>query len=269
MSSRKWYPLNRFAQYRQPPPDSTVECGKIGSLKEARARLDYFRFRAHVDPRKADIRFNYTAFAAWKADNALLLEQWTDAFEDWKAEKNGAMTAQEEGAARSLGILGCMYYISLHIVRSHVDDQTAWDVFNPQFDEAVGLAEEMLMISASSIDMEIIVHLYGIASRCRDPFIRRRAIEVIKGCAKQEGLWTSWNAGFTARVAERVVEIEEEGLGDVKSSEDVPAGARILNVQPNFEKEGGRAKLKYTRMMSENCPYGDWERTWVEETVEL
>lgn len=269
MSGRKWYSLKKFAQYRRLPRSSAVgERVKIGSLNEARDELDHLRLRAHLDSRKVDVRLNSAAFAAWKAENALLLQQWADAFEDWKTEKNGCMTAQEEIAVRSLGILGCMCYISLHIVRTHIDDQTAWDAFNPQFDEAVSLAEEMLTLSVVSLDMEIIVHLYGIASRCRDPRIRRRAIEVIKCYAKQEGLWNSWNAALTARVAERVVQIEEEGLGEVRSSQDVPAWARILNVQPNFEKEGRRAKLKYTRMMSENCPYGDWGRTWVEEIVE-
>lgn len=69
---------------------------------------------------------------------------------------------------------------------------------------------------------------------------------------------------MTSKVAQRVVEIEEAGLVDVKSCEDVPDWARISNVSPLFDPVGRKATLTYSRPESAH----DNIRQTVEEVIE-
>lgn len=138
--------------------------------------------------------------------------------------------------------------MSLRINRSPLDDQTVWDEFRPLYEKIVDLAEEIIGPSAGiprfTLDMGLIGPLYEVIARCRDPFIRRRALLLLKSAHMQEGVW---NSTLTATVAERVVQIEEEGLGEVKCCADIPDWARISDVSPVFDPVARKAILSYMR----------------------
>ena len=95
-----------------------------------------------------------------------------------------------------------------------------------------------------SYDMRIVGPLYGLAHHCRDPSIRRKAVALLKSCNRREGIWDSM---LTATVAEKVIEIEEEGLGTVLSCNDVPDWARITTVQIEWDLEGKVGRCWYER----------------------
>jgi hypothetical protein len=103
--------------------------------------------------------------------------------------------------------------------------------------------------------------IFQISCRCRDPVVRRRAISILAKCGRIEGIWHAFS---TSKVAQRVLDIEEAGLPNVKSCEDVPDWARISNVSPVCNPIERRATLTYTRPRSEHDP------TWqtVEEVIE-
>lgn len=60
-----------------------------------------------------------------------------------------------------------------------------------------------------------------------------------------------WDAFLTAKVAQRIVDIEEAGLPNVRSCEDVPAWNRISEASPTFDSIERRVALIYSRFMSE------------------
>jgi hypothetical protein len=60
-----------------------------------------------------------------------------------------------------------------------------------------------------SLDTGIILPLYVVATKCRHPTNRRRSIALLKSTPRQEGVLDSL---LTGRVAERLAEIEEEGV---------------------------------------------------------
>jgi hypothetical protein len=62
-----------------------------------------------------------------------------------------------------------------------------------------------------NLDIALVVPLYFVAGKCRDARLRRKAIELLRRSERQEGVSNSLMA---ARVAERLVEMEEEGLLD-------------------------------------------------------
>ncbi|KAN0119295.1 hypothetical protein V8E51_001503 [Hyaloscypha variabilis] len=115
-------------------------------------------------------------------------------------------------------------------------NESAWDTQLPSFKEILILCKAVISNSgekprkgpyslvglpraspkrpvwrdAFTFEMGIIPPLYFTAIKCRDPTVRREAIRLL-GLARprKEGLWDARNL---ASIAERVVEIEEEGL---------------------------------------------------------
>ncbi len=187
-----------------------------------------------------------------------LVEQWSSALDALLLARSQDMTPLELKGASVLKIQKLIGFAILHTHRSGNDDQTLWDPLCPMFEQVVNLAAEVLdldtEINNSSpsetrtpsflFDMEIVGPLYHVASRCRDPVIRRKAIALLKASSRDEGLWNSF---LTAKVAERGMQVEEEGLGTVKCCADVPDWARISHVKPVFDPIGRKVTLKYSR----------------------
>ncbi|KAL2263661.1 hypothetical protein VTK26DRAFT_5823 [Humicola hyalothermophila] len=60
-----------------------------------------------------------------------------------------------------------------------------------------------------SADLGIVPPLYVVATKCREPTIRRQAIQLLRSSARREGMWDS---ELTARIGMWIAEVEEEGL---------------------------------------------------------
>jgi hypothetical protein len=142
--------------------------------------------------------------------------------------------------------------------RTAIEDQSLWDHCDPVFAEIVELAESVVSsLSASAtadgtlrlftLDRGIVGPLYDTARRCRHPQIRRKAISLLYRNPWQEGMWDSVLA---ARVAERVMEMEEEGLGQPMSSAEIHDHHRLDAAVPSFEMMRRRATVRYSRCQS-------------------
>jgi hypothetical protein len=57
-----------------------------------------------------------------------------------------------------------------------------------------------------SADMGIVPPLFMVATKCRDPTLRRQAIQLLKSSARREGMWDS---NMAARISEWVMTLEE------------------------------------------------------------
>lgn len=72
-----------------------------------------------------------------------------------------------------------------------------------------------------SMDLGIVAPLYVVATKCRQPVLRRQAIELLSGSSRREGMWDS---DLTARVGQWVMALEENepsahsGYGENASS---------------------------------------------------
>ncbi|KAH6682480.1 hypothetical protein B0J14DRAFT_573682 [Halenospora varia] len=134
-------------------------------------------------------------------------------------------------------------------------DETVWDAFLPEYESMLGHAEAIFELSRSNtssqagvgedqpiftLDTSILFPLYFIAVKCRQSTIRRRAIALLNSEMRREGLWSS---KIMALVAERVVEIEEQGQ---TSMEDlIGREKRIRGLQVTFETGERRAELVF------------------------
>jgi hypothetical protein len=198
-----------------------------------------------------------------------LLRSWSAAFDAYVEENETHATVKEREGVKLLKIKRCLAILSFQPKRTEIDDQIAWDPFTPMYSEIITLASTFVRgpplspLSSNktfTMDSGVIGPLYDVAASCRDPILRRQAIFLLKTLSRQEG---AWDSDLAARVAERVIAIEEEGLSGVRSCADVADWARI-RVEPRFDPEGRRAVLKYRRLES---PCGT-VRKMIEEVIE-
>lgn len=187
----------------------------------------------------------------------VILQRWSCAFEAFLLKVSATMDSK---ALQGAAVLKINHRLSsLHIKsnkQNRLQSPNSWDPLRRECEEIVDLATSVvkLHINSSSnsssksplffMDMNIVGPLFSIAHRCRDPIIRRRAIALLYSAPRQEGLWHSV---ITARVAEKIMNVEEAGLGEVKSSEDVPEEKRISDLDVQFNLQGRKGYLKYSR----------------------
>ncbi|KAL9626037.1 MAG: hypothetical protein Q9164_007958 [Protoblastenia rupestris] len=88
--------------------------------------------------------------------------------------------------------------------------------------------------------MGIIAPLYFTVSSCRDPILRRRAVRLLENLPRQEG---TWNAVTAAQVGAWVIAVEEEGLGEVTSADNVPTSSRVQRFDAEVLVDEKRIKL--------------------------
>lgn len=197
-------------------------------------------------------------------------EKWSAALHAFIRARGDAITDNERRGVQVLLLLQDYTSTSVLVARTMVDEQTNWDVFIPTFETVVCRAEELVRLDLGSttgrptfcIDMNFVGPLFEVSCRCRDPLIRRRAISVLRTCGRTEGLW---NAFLAAKVAQRVVEIEEMGLPvPVRTAEDIPDSCRLSDIYPTFDPVGRKATLTYSRRGSGRGV----SRDTVEEVIE-
>ena len=191
---------------------------------------------------------------------SIVVRKWLAAFQAFLQKKGGSLDNKSLQAARTLQISQSFMMIYLEMNTFDVlTGETVWDKFIFRFEHIVDLGA--LIVNATpgdqisqkpgpefSLDMNIVAPLYAVAHRCRDPVVRRKAIALLYASPRQEGIWDSI---LTARVAERLMGIEEDGLGTVTCAADVPEWARISNVDVKFDSQGRLGTVSYSSKRSQ------------------
>jgi len=112
---------------------------------------------------------------------------------------------------------------------NHADAEETWDQFEQDFNTIVTLAEALLEdlyitdtscqgIPSFSFHLGILSPLFLTSVRCRDPIIRRRAVNILSGSRRCEGIWNSYLA---ATVAGQVIHAEEQNVWHVQSAPEI------------------------------------------------
>lgn len=205
---------------------------------------------------------------------ARFFESWELAFSDMLARERPNMSANDRKAA--------MILKAHHIVGeilSNVDlaeGELGWDAFHGKFEAIVDLAAAVLedtarsdasiiearwkqsgvFISSTSATLSfslgIVDPLYEVVARCRDPMLRRRALDLLATHPRQECIWSSWSAW---KVGKFLIHLEEEGSGKPPTQpSDIPAERRVSEAWLDFKEktgdadaDGKRPKIGYRR----------------------
>lgn len=127
----------------------------------------------------------------------------------------------------------------------HHEDPMEWDESKLSLSEVAYCQSLSPLKKLFSLDLGIIAPLYILISRCRDPAIRRRGLQLLASCNRREGIWDST---LTARVAERIIAIEEDGatFHPVLYASQIPEQSRVRDLTTKFgvDRQG---LIRYTK----------------------
>lgn len=164
-----------------------------------------------------------------------LLERWEAAFSNFLLHGTN-MTSRDHSGVKLLKIHHAASYIILFC--APIFSQRINDQFLPQFERIVSFAKSLLKpadgtlprecgLQSVWVEMGIITPLFLTGWKCRDPLLRREATKLLSG-PRQEGTWDSIAA---ARIAERIIALEEAGLPQILVAKDVPETSRIYDIK--------------------------------------
>ncbi|KAM3513154.1 hypothetical protein MY11210_003179 [Beauveria gryllotalpidicola] len=192
---------------------------------------------------------SYVLPAAWKKYGMGLkdrLTAWSDAFEPILASRfHPNMPYIERAGIAALK----MFQVNANIIflMLFCDNEVQFDSFMPHFKMIVDLGWEVVSADESrfaaerhaqtpsrphyghgtkgafkagkygagrlkpsfSADLGIVPPLFVVATKCRDPWLRRQAIQLLKSSARREGMWDS---ELTSNIATWVMQLEEQGV---------------------------------------------------------
>lgn len=95
-----------------------------------------------------------------------------------------------------------------------------------------------------------VMPLHMVAARCRNPRLRRRAVQLLLNCPRREGIWDAQLAG---RIVSQTIEMEEQAMGlSPDGGDNVPADRRIREVKLDFQGER-TAAVRFVTV-------GDWKQ---------
>ena len=191
--------------------------------------------------------------------------KWASAFQGFLDRYSATLGPAALQGAAVLKISRYVTELNLECLKMRLRGcQTSWDQHRSICEDIVDLATTIVRMQSFtnsstqpstrapvfSLDVGIVCPLYMVVFQCRDPIIRRRSIALLYSAPRQEGFWNSIN---TARVCEKIMLVEEAGLGEVKCAEDIPNSNRINEVDVRFDMQGRKAYLTLNRRL-ENAP---------------
>lgn len=212
------------------------------------------------------------------------LERWNRAFELYSCATNETdcielANPMEKRARNLLRMHKTMTKIlvttsTTYPTVSNEPDELLWDKFQLEFEAVVRWAFEIIDIppnfrrggrkaASFTLDNEILQPLFLVATKCRHRSIRNEAIQLLKQADRQEGLW---NSLLSARVAERVRDIEEAGLSE--GMEIVPESKRLRNITMKFEFDGCHGRRAWLAYLSPSTyDGGEWIQLYQGDTA--
>jgi hypothetical protein len=165
-------------------------------------------------------------------------DSWIEAFDEFrKTVYSNSLNSTDKRAFALLELHKRYLYINIAALNQpNREDASMWDLWTDQFREMVDFAVEAGGLDVADAQVEqqpqfymeigILPALFFLSTKCRDPEVRRRGIGIMANNHIQEGIW---NSGMAAKVARRVMTMEE-GEFAVKSSNDVNDMARVRRI---------------------------------------
>ncbi|KAM0411281.1 hypothetical protein ACHAPD_009483 [Fusarium lateritium] len=201
--------------------------------------------------------------------HSVKVTRWGELFDALLLKQTNCGTPPTDTEIRTIALLQLHRKYSEINVAKYIHgqgDPCFWDNFTTKFSEiidyaatAAGLDQDYAKRNWDTdsspkayfhIDLGFTSVLISVIARCRDPFVRRKALAVMLACRVQEG---AFNGSQSARVAARVMELEEMRSGkEVKCSSDIPHEARVRTIRVHLQRSED-AKMRVVYKFSQGC----------------
>lgn len=184
------------------------------------------------------------------ATNAKDIADLTDDVENWLVKLNAFV--KEHQSRDDINFIRAYVFLKIYHLSTFIllratnqPGETSFDAYDEGFKQVIAHCQHYQELTRHpkadgtkkttfGFDLGVIPPLYIAASRCRDPSIRRDAIGILRSLRHREGIWDSM---ISEQIAEHIMAIEEAGLTNIRTSNDVPEWNRIrlLNAKPEFK----------------------------------
>lgn len=180
-----------------------------------------------------------------------LLAQWLLAFNSYNPQPGGM---HEKEFLRRECLLLRAHHRAASIMAESLPSSTSEMVFDDHLDNFKALLKETsaaaIPPTAPSISFHfgfslgLIPPLFLIATRCREPLLRKEAVAILRSTHRSEGCWDSCSA---ALIAEHVINIEERGLTVIQSAADITTFSRLRLVGAEVDYPNQQLVLRVAR----------------------
>ena len=178
---------------------------------------------------------------AREAEAREFLSQWKTAFDGFRP-KPGGLREKEFLRTESLLLRAHHHALSIMVTCLGSNSEMVFDDYVETFKILLDECSAAAIPPSSSttfhfgFSLGLIPPLFLLATRCRDPIVRKSAISVLKSLHRSEGQWDSCSA---AQIAEYIINIEERGLTVIHSVSDVPSFSRVrlLGAQVDYPNQ--------------------------------
>lgn len=178
-----------------------------------------------------------------------ILRQWKEALDssDFSTEPPTLQICTRK-------LLELYYHASTVIAETYgAKFESAFDNHTDRFQAIVDLAENVTEAWKKesqefnllfSFDLGITPPMFLVASRCRHPLIRRRAVDLMLHSPFYHGAWQDRYSGLCGQ---RIIEIEEENTGILVDHINVPENRRVRKISADLQEEGSQIMMQFTR----------------------
>ncbi|KAM0722282.1 hypothetical protein Q7P37_001723 [Cladosporium fusiforme] len=237
------------------------------SLRDARVALEKVINRLAIFFLDLDLNDNFYDLVCSNAEKFLSfapwLKAWEEAFTKLLTERKDIMTPNERKGAMVLKAHHLVCEILSNVDLS--EGELGWDKFHSEFTAILDLAKAVLEDGPQPdtrqsspktelcFSLGIVDPLYEVCARCRDPALRRRALDLLARHPRQDCMWSSWSAW---KVGKYLMQLEEEtGTSPPLEAGDIKAADRVSEAWVDFsESSDGVGRLKYKRIAPQHNP---------------
>jgi hypothetical protein len=194
------------------------------------------------------------------------LQEWEEAFNEFLAQQGTAISSPRQ--IRSIAVIKLQHKWASICVPNL--EETKFDAFVREFELGLNIADSQLrddsgglvpndLHPAFSMTLQNFSTVYLTAIKCRNPALRRRALNLLKSSPNHPDHESFWNASTAIKLIERVIEIEEGGLEDLTdlTGSVVPSEwSRIQYIEkiPEVGQETSGSLFRFRRKVN-----GDWQ----------
>ncbi|KAK6221610.1 hypothetical protein LQW54_001382 [Pestalotiopsis sp. IQ-011] len=240
-------------------PDATDEELVFQNVEEARSTFEYgvCVYNSGASPAiMGDPLESAAVVQAHREYYTKLLSRFTVSLQQLVDSQRGHFTPKEDLAVTVLQLNAISFFVSFHLDYLPPDRRYRWEDLMPYFEKLVIRGEKIVtcmaldedfgggMTTSFCQDVGFVIPLFKVASQCRDPILRRRAIAVLRSVSRQEGVW---NSLITAQAAERIMELEEQGYVVTALQDNGPSELGAPKAWPLLRLDGRGARLEYIR----------------------
>ena len=223
------FSLSFYADFIDDPSLAKTSFDSLSEARQSLLSITLYSLKDAASRTKEQLHLYHQRFDAWSTS-----------FEGFVAKFKS--TPMSDVDRRGLALLELYkQFLALGLVHGYRQDEWSeltWDQHNAEFEEMVNSAtiaagtedEKTSLSTARSVfhmDIGLLPVLFSIVARCRDPLLRRRAIDLMYSGHTLEGVWDGF---LTGKVARRLVELEES-VAVVKCNADIPLEVRISTVK--------------------------------------